>query len=209
MTSDAQGSLSIFSAVLSLCQAVVEGNADKWDDVRRGLSAGAGGCLGGTMIDLLRRAVAWHDSHPGQRPRVKVPPAADYSDCATPTLTDLSVFGETKPLRVGATLQLLAYSDIKEGDNRVSVKATWTSSDDSVASVDSDGLVTALHAGKEAVTITAHAKSPGGQEVTASVPITVTSADSGLSESSPVKTSSPGSIPPASSSPVIPSPRTQ
>lgn len=185
LTSDARASSPVSDAMVALCQAAVEGNMAKWDEARRGLSAEASGCIDEAVMDLLRRALAWHDSNPGKRPSVKVPPAADYSDCGTPTLDELFLFeSDQQTLPVGTTLQLRAYSNVKAGSGQAQVKATWTSSAPTIASVNADGLVTMLQASKTPVIITAHAKSPRGQEVTAAVTITVTGEETGSPESS-------------------------
>jgi Bacterial Ig-like domain (group 2) len=79
---------------------------------------------------------------------------AGYSTTRSPkTLTSISASPSTASIAVGATTQLAAMGTYSDGSTaEVTTTATWTSSTATVATVNSDGLVTGLSTGSTTIT---------------------------------------------------------
>jgi hypothetical protein len=88
-------------AMVAVCAAAVEGRQDQWEVAARALAAGeasslANDCLADEVKDLLERALAWHQRHPGRKPAVQLQEVGGKSgerktDCgknAPPTETE-------------------------------------------------------------------------------------------------------------------------
>jgi hypothetical protein len=73
-------------AMAAVCQAAVEGRQDQWSvaaDLAKGAdpSTLANDCLAALVTDLLQRALAWHERHPGARPTVRFQRLTGQTDC--------------------------------------------------------------------------------------------------------------------------------
>ncbi len=83
--------------------------------------------------------------------------------------TGVTVDADSLEMVVGSTAQLSAKAEPK---NLLDRTVSWKSEDDSVATVDDTGLVTAVGKGETNIVVTANA-SPEGEPVTVKVPVTV------------------------------------
>jgi hypothetical protein len=95
--------------------------------------------------------------------------ACGSSPTTPSTVSGLVVTGATPLTRIGQTVQLIATATLPDGTSQnVTTTATWRSSDASVATVSSGGLVTALATGIATITATYQS-----QTATAAVPISI------------------------------------
>jgi uncharacterized protein YjdB len=69
-----------------------------------------------------------------------------------PTLTAITVTPSTPSITVGATQQMVATGTFNDGSTSALTSVTWSSSDSTVASVSSGGLVTGVKAGTASIT---------------------------------------------------------
>lgn len=62
-------------AMVALCQAAVKGQSKQWSVVEANQNAETGalnhGCLTPLVKDLMTRALAWHQAHPGKKPKIR------------------------------------------------------------------------------------------------------------------------------------------
>src|SRR4051794_26972666 len=80
---------------------------------------------------------------------------AHHTANAAAPARDLTVMGRALPLRVGEQAQLSATAELVDGNGRVVTgEAIWRSADESIASVSSTGLVTALRPGIATIAVT-------------------------------------------------------
>ncbi len=86
-----------------------------------------------------------------------------------PTLTSISVAPSSPNIAVSQTQQFTA-SGVNDDGSTSNVNATWTSSDQTVATIDASGLATALKAGSTTITAT----STGTPSVSGTTTLTVT-----------------------------------
>src|SRR5699024_4976228 len=82
-------------------------------------------------------------------------------------VTGVTVAPNTNNLEIGSTRQLTATIEPSDADNQ---NVTYASEDDSIATVDVDGLVTAVAEGTATITVTTD---DGGHTDTATINVTV------------------------------------
>jgi hypothetical protein len=97
-TSDGSGLGDFGRAMVAVCQAAVEGRQDRWG-VAAGLTAAdpsslANDCLAALVKDLLDRALAWHERHPGAKPQVRFQRLTGETECGRQASSETS---ETTP----------------------------------------------------------------------------------------------------------------
>lgn len=72
-------------AMVAVCQAAFLGEQEQWDVAKEHASADAEGiqntCLDAAVRELLKRALAWHDEHPGQKPVVQIQRVDAQTEC--------------------------------------------------------------------------------------------------------------------------------
>ncbi|GAB6394880.1 MAG: Ig-like domain-containing protein [Bacteroidales bacterium] len=71
-----------------------------------------------------------------------------------PEITAVAIAGATDSLEVEATLQLSADVTIEPADSTIAYETAWATSDEAVATVSEDGLVTAVSEGSATITLT-------------------------------------------------------
>ncbi|GAB6395144.1 MAG: Ig-like domain-containing protein [Bacteroidales bacterium] len=71
-----------------------------------------------------------------------------------PEITEVAIAGATDSLAVEATLQLEAVVTVEPADSTVDYIVGWASSDEAVATVDEEGLVTGIADGEAVITLT-------------------------------------------------------
>jgi len=96
-------------------------------------------------------------------------PFGDYFG-STPVLTTIEVSPETATMAAGATQQFAATAKDQAGNKIYDVALTWSSSNETVGTVNATGFFTALEAGTATVTAAAE-DAAGTAQVTASVPL--------------------------------------
>jgi hypothetical protein len=73
------------TAMLALCLAAVEGHQDQWAVAKAAAGADASklgnDCVAAVVKDLLDRALAWHDRHPGATPTVRFHRLSGQTEC--------------------------------------------------------------------------------------------------------------------------------
>jgi hypothetical protein len=74
------------AALAALCSAVVDGRDDQWDVAAAAFARDEdpdypSPCLRPVLVDTLRTALAWHDAHPGQQPKVGFPTVSGETSC--------------------------------------------------------------------------------------------------------------------------------
>jgi hypothetical protein len=82
-------------AMAAVCDAAVEGRQDQWAVAAEAAgkadpSTLADDCLAGVVKDLLDRALAWHQRHPGLNPPVRFQRLAGETDCGRKSKTENS-----------------------------------------------------------------------------------------------------------------------
>jgi hypothetical protein len=72
-------------AMVAVCQAAVEGRQDRWGAAKDAAGSDpsklANDCLAAVVKDLLDRALAWHERHPGAKPTVRFQRLTDQTEC--------------------------------------------------------------------------------------------------------------------------------
>jgi hypothetical protein len=72
-------------AMVAVCQAAVEGRQDRWEAAKTAAGADpsklANDCLAAVVKDLLDRALAWHERHPGAKPTVRFQRLTGQTEC--------------------------------------------------------------------------------------------------------------------------------
>jgi len=89
-------------ALAAVCDAAIRGDQSKWKVAQSAaaeLAAGGsgsspGGCLEAAARALLKRALAWHAAHPGERPVVRYPRPGDRTACPF-RITKVTVVDDT------------------------------------------------------------------------------------------------------------------
>ena len=75
----------IGQTMVAVCQAAVEGRQDRWEAAKAGAGADpsklANDCLAAVVKDLLDRALAWHERHPGAKPTVRFQRLTGQTEC--------------------------------------------------------------------------------------------------------------------------------
>lgn len=74
------------AALAALCSAVVDGRDDQWDVAAAAFARDEdpdypSPCLQPILVGTLRTALAWHDAHPGQQPKVGFPTVSGETSC--------------------------------------------------------------------------------------------------------------------------------
>jgi len=73
---------ALWRALAAVCAAAVEGDESQWTTAEEeATGVHASGCLERAALDLLERALAWHQENPDRTPRVTVPGKAATTAC--------------------------------------------------------------------------------------------------------------------------------
>jgi alpha-tubulin suppressor-like RCC1 family protein/uncharacterized protein YjdB len=104
-------------------------------------------------------------------------------------VASVGVTPEASSIRLGGTAQLSAISKDANGTPLPGRTATWSSSNEVVASVSAEGVVTALHAGQSTISATVDGKS-GSATVTVPAPVHLATTAIGMSHSCALDTDS-------------------
>ncbi|WP_158847751.1 hypothetical protein [Saccharothrix deserti] len=80
------------AAAVAVCAAAVDGEEGQWERARAALASGGSSgfsiqCIEDSVRDLVRRAIAWHDSHPGVRPVLQYRSVSGTTECGQPETT--------------------------------------------------------------------------------------------------------------------------